>query len=176
MKEPQRSLPFLLIPLKTSPSRDEDVLIKFYEDNSSNYMAPEYRDFRFITLSANSFTAGTTLTDEEIEQAMGTPGAGASGDNEKRDFEQVLFDDKDGADKAYTDLAAGTSFADIILSTGSTPDDAANHSEHDGRMYLILMALLPQKQSSPRNRINILLPWKQIFAGAFLTSQTFQPQ
>ena len=111
--------------IKDISEPDEDTLIKFYDDNSANYMAPEYRDFRFITLSADDFTAGIILTDEEVDQAMGASIDGSSAGNEKRDFEQILFDDKDGADKAYADLVAGTSFADIILSTGSTPDDAA---------------------------------------------------
>lgn len=110
--------------IKDIPEPDEETLKTYYEENSSRYMAPEYRDFRFITLSTKGLENEITVTDEEITAAMGEV-AEASGENEKRDFEQILFDDKDGADKAYADLKAGRAFGDIILASGSTPEDAA---------------------------------------------------
>ena len=109
--------------IKDIPAPDDATLQSYYQENSANYMAPEYRDIRFITLSAKDFSADITVTDEEIEQAMGTASDTAN-DNEKRDFEQILFDDKESADKAYADLTGGRKFADIILASGSSPDDA----------------------------------------------------
>ncbi len=106
------------------PEVDDEALEKYYQDNAANYMAPEYRDISFITLSINDFIDGITVTDAEIEQAMGS-GANRVDGGELRDFEQILFDDKAAADKAYADLEAGRSFSDIIIAAGSTSEDAA---------------------------------------------------
>ncbi len=106
------------------PEADDETLLKYYESNSANYMAPEYRDFRFITLSVKDFAGGIVVTDEEIEQAIGTTSV-VSGENDKRDFDQILFDDKESADRAFADLEAGRSFADLVIATGSTAEDAA---------------------------------------------------
>lgn len=123
----ERTAEIITVPaysIKDIPEPDDETLQKYYEDNSANYMAPEYRDFRFITISVSDFTNGVTVTPEEIEQAMGAT-ADASGEGEKRDFDQILFDDKDSADKAFTDLEAGREFAALIIASGSTADDAA---------------------------------------------------
>ena len=106
------------------PEADEETLKKYYQDNAANYMAPEYRDISFITLSVKDFMDDITVTDDEIEQAMGNAANTVDG-GEMRDFEQILFDDKASADKAYADLEAGRSFLDIITAAGSTSDDAA---------------------------------------------------
>lgn len=110
--------------IKDIPEADEETLKKYYEDNSTRYMAPEYRDLRFIILSMNDFVGGITVTEEEIEQAMGA-GIGASGDSDTRDFDQILFEDKNSADAAYSDLEDGKTFADIIIASGSTAEDSA---------------------------------------------------
>ncbi|NOZ65995.1 MAG: hypothetical protein GXP00_05805 [Alphaproteobacteria bacterium] len=123
----ERTAEIITIPadnINDIPEPDEETLKAYYKENSSRYMAPEYRDFRFITLSAKGLANEVTVTEEEITATMGKV-AEASGENEKRDFDQLLFDDKDGADKAYADLKAGRDFGDIILASGSTPEDAA---------------------------------------------------
>lgn len=114
------------------PAADEETLLKFYNDSSANYMAPEYRDFRFIILATKDFMGDITVTDEEIEEIMGNPAAGTAG-NEQRDFEQILFEDKESADKAYSDLEAGRAFSDIIIASGSTAEEAlvTDHNMQD---------------------------------------------
>ncbi|VAX08552.1 hypothetical protein MNBD_ALPHA03-8 [hydrothermal vent metagenome] len=102
---------------------NESDLEQYYSNNRANYMAPEYRDIRFITLSIKNFVGDITVTDAEIDEAMGAA-AKESVENEKRNFEQLLFDDKEAADKAYTDLSAGKTFNEIITATGSTIEDA----------------------------------------------------
>ncbi|MCK5423758.1 MAG: SurA N-terminal domain-containing protein, partial [Emcibacter sp.] len=123
----ERTADILSIPansIKKIPEADEETLKKFYEENSTRYMAPEYRDLRFITLSVKDFADGMIITDEEIAQAMEATSA-TSGGNEARNFDQILFDDKETADKAFSNLESGKSFADIIIASGLTAEDAA---------------------------------------------------
>jgi len=123
----ERTADIVTIPaasIKDIPEPDEASLKKYYQDNFSRYMAPEYRDLRFITLSSADFINKVTVTPKEIDQAMDSSTETAAKD-EKRDFEQILFDSKKNADKAYADLEKGRSFADLIIASGSTPDDAA---------------------------------------------------
>ena len=87
-------------------------------------MAPEYRDFRFITLSPKDFREGLTATAEEIDAEMGTA-AGVADANETRDFDQILFDDEEAANAAYSELQGGKTFADAIIDSGSTAEDAS---------------------------------------------------
>lgn len=123
----ERTADIVTIPaysIQNIPEPDEEALLEYYESNSAHFMAPEYRDFRFITLSVKDYADGITITAEEIEQAMGVASA-VSGGNETRDFDQILFDDKDSADRAFSNLETGISFADIIMASGSTAEDAA---------------------------------------------------
>lgn len=123
----ERTADIVTIPaasIKDIPEPDEASLKKYYKDNFSRYMAPEYRDLRFITLSSADFVNKVTVTPEEIDQAMDSTTETAAKD-EKRDFEQILFDSKENADKAYADLEKGRSFADLIIASGSTAEDAA---------------------------------------------------
>ncbi|NOZ42581.1 MAG: hypothetical protein GXP02_05365, partial [Alphaproteobacteria bacterium] len=126
----QRTANIITVPasgIKNIPSPDEKTLKKYYQDNYARYMAPEYRNLRFITLSSKDFIKDVTVTAKEIDQAMAssakTPNTG-----EKRQFEQILFKSKKNAFKAYTDLKAGRHFADIITVSGSTVEDAAASS------------------------------------------------
>ncbi|MCF6216892.1 MAG: SurA N-terminal domain-containing protein [Emcibacter sp.] len=122
----ERTAEILTIPafsIANVPEPSEADLKQYYDRNRANYMAPEYRDIRFITLSIKDFVGDITVTDAEIDDAMGAA-AKASVENEKRDFEQLLFDDKEAADKAYADLKAGKTFDEIIAATGSTIEDA----------------------------------------------------
>jgi len=119
----ERTAEILTVPalsITNIPEPDDDELMQYYNDNTANYMAPEYRDVQFVTLSAKEFVGGITVTDAEIGAA-----AKASVENETRDFEQILFDDKETADKAFADLRSGKTFAEIITASGSTAEDAA---------------------------------------------------
>jgi len=110
--------------IKEVPAATEETLKKYYEDHAANYMAPEYRDIRFIRLSASDFEKDVSVTDEEIEKAM-SDASQAVPETEKRNFEQLLFDDKKTADKAYADLKAGRSFEDIIMASGTSVEESS---------------------------------------------------
>ncbi|WP_417623574.1 SurA N-terminal domain-containing protein [Paremcibacter congregatus] len=123
----ERKAEIVTIPSRTItdiPAPDDETLQAYYEENSDNYMAPEYRDIRFITMTAKEFAEQVTITEEEIEQALAA-GPAATEASDTRDFEQLLFDDKESAEKAYKDLEAGRSFADLIVASGTTAQDAA---------------------------------------------------
>ncbi|MCF8474543.1 MAG: SurA N-terminal domain-containing protein [Emcibacter sp.] len=109
--------------VKNIPTPTEEELIKYYQDSTENYMAPEYRDIRFMTLSSSDFAKDITVTAEEVDQAI-TDQANTKAENEKRDFQQILFDNKEAADKAFADLEKGRSFKDIILASGALEDEA----------------------------------------------------
>ncbi len=131
----ERTAEIVTIPtsaIKNVPVADEETLLKFYNDTSANYMAPEYRDIRFIILAKDDFIGEVTITDEEIEEVMGNP-VGATAEHEQRDFEQILFEDKESADKAYSDLEAGRAFSDIIIASGSSKEEAliTDHNMQD---------------------------------------------
>jgi len=141
----ERTAEILTIPassMQDIAEPDEDILKKYYNDNSSNYMAPEYRDVRFILLSTADFMKDVTVTPEELEKALAAS-AETPSDGETRDVQQVLFDSKEAADKAYADLEAGRAFADIITASGLGPDEAtvAEHTPQDiGDVYGALAA------------------------------------
>lgn len=123
----ERTAEIVTIPaysIKDIPEPDDATLQSYYQDNAAIYMAPEYRDIRFITLSVKDFISEITVTDEEVEQAIDASSQ-ESDSNEKRAFSQILFDDKNAAEKAYTDLGAGKKFLDVIIASGSNADDSA---------------------------------------------------
>jgi peptidyl-prolyl cis-trans isomerase D len=92
---------------------DED-LKKYYEDNSSRYMAPEYRTFDYISIKANDFNAEATVTDEEIAEFYKSR-LDQYTTEEKRSINIMMFDDEEQAKAAAAEIASGKDFDAVNL-------------------------------------------------------------
>lgn len=85
----------------------------YYTRNANIYMAPEYRDVSYIALSPADFSAGISISDDEMRAEYSLRNA-ESEKNETRDIEQINFEDKAAADEVFSALAQGISFHDAI--------------------------------------------------------------
>lgn len=128
----QRTAEILSIPASAMTGIGEvndDLLKTYYDENSINYMAPEYRDISYFEFSANDVADTLSISDEdalatyEVRLAEFTK-------EEERGFIQMLLDDQETADLAYADLESGKSFDDVIVEkTGDTAEDSTFDSQ-----------------------------------------------
>jgi len=81
-----------------SPSNS--VLKSYYEDNKSNYVAPEYRGITVAELSISSVEKDIKITDSDLEKAY-KERAKELKEPETRDITQLVLQDKNKADKIY---------------------------------------------------------------------------
>ena len=103
---------------------NDETLTEFYNENSSNYMAPEYRDVSYFEISASEYAAQIEISDDQALEYYEARIADFT-QEEQRSFVQMLLDDQETADIAFSELESGKSF-DIVIEdkTGETSDDA----------------------------------------------------
>lgn len=115
------TMPLSMIPDPGSP--DPLILEKFYQDNSSLYIAPEYRALTFIKMTPQQLLPEITVTDkdllDEYENRIDdfvTP--------ESRDLSQIFLADEPAARKAQAKLDQGYSFNEVAKTVaGLKPDE-----------------------------------------------------
>lgn len=88
---------------------------QYYNDFAAQFIEPENRDVSFISLSAKDIAGNMQISNEEIEQYYNdnqdqfvTP--------ETRNVLQMVFPDKDAADKAYGKVKNGADFYAVAKS------------------------------------------------------------
>ncbi len=107
----------------------DDVLRAYYEENPDGYMSPEYRDVSYFEISANDLTGKIEVSEDEA-RASYDERIDEYTDAEERGFIQMLLDDQETADIAYTELQNGKSFEDVILEkTGSSAEESIFDAE-----------------------------------------------
>lgn len=108
----------------TAIGEDTDEVLKaYYEENPDNYMSPEYRDVSYFEISANDISSTIEVNEDEARASYDEQIVRYTSP-EERSFIQMLLDDEETADIAYTELQNGKSFDDVILEkTGSTAED-----------------------------------------------------
>ena len=94
------------------PPPAPDVLAKYFEQRKALFSAPEYRKANVLALTPETIGATIEIAPSEVKEFYDKNIARFSV-AEKRQLQQILFQDKDEAHKAADRLAAGLSFDDL---------------------------------------------------------------
>lgn len=106
--------------LKIDRDISAEEIEQYYEDFAPQFEEPESRDVSFIELKINDLAKGFTPSDEDIS-AFYQQNIADYVEPEKRDILQMVFDDKDAAEKAFEYLQKGSDFYKV----------AAEHANQD---------------------------------------------
>ncbi len=97
-----------------APANDAQQLA-YYNEHKAEFRAPEYRKLNLITIGMNDFAGNVTVTDEDIRLTYDDfVTAGKLGKPERRNIEQIVFNDEKDAKAISDKIKAGSSF-DAIL-------------------------------------------------------------
>jgi peptidyl-prolyl cis-trans isomerase D len=94
------------------PPPTPDVLAKYFEERKVLFRAPEYRKATILALTPDAISATIEIAPADIQAAYDKNIARFSVP-ERRQVEQILFQDKDEAHKAAERVASGLSFDDL---------------------------------------------------------------
>jgi len=97
---------------------DEADLEVFHREHARHFTAPEYRKFSFATITAEDLTSEISVSEEEIREAYDSR-IDEFDTTERREVEQLLFQDKAQADQAGRLLRDGRTVAEAGKATGS---------------------------------------------------------
>ncbi|MDJ0971214.1 MAG: peptidyl-prolyl cis-trans isomerase [Kiloniellales bacterium] len=122
----QRIAEYILLPrsgVDAPADPDEATLEAFYNDNGSQFMAPEYRRLSYLHLAVADIAAEVIISEEDLRAAFEerredfvVP--------ERRQIEQFILPDEAAANAAAEQLASGADFAAIAEeTTGIAPID-----------------------------------------------------
>ncbi|MDB5574333.1 MAG: PpiC-type peptidyl-prolyl cis-trans isomerase [Tardiphaga sp.] len=99
-----------------------EVLAAYYEDNKTQFRAPEFRKIGFVVMTPDELAKWSTVSDEDARKAFDANQAKLA-TPERRQLSQLVFPTMDDAKAAREKIAAGTSFEDIAKERGSSPAD-----------------------------------------------------
>jgi peptidyl-prolyl cis-trans isomerase D len=94
------------------PPPEPDVLAKYFEQRKALFNAPEYRKATVLALTPETVGATIEIAPAEVKDFYDKNVARFSVP-EKRQLQQIIFQDKDEAHKAAERLAGGLSFDDL---------------------------------------------------------------
>jgi peptidyl-prolyl cis-trans isomerase D len=94
------------------PPPAPDVLAKYFEQRKVLFRAPEYRKATLLALTPDAIAATIEIAPAEVKEFYDKNIARFSV-AEKRQIQQIIFQDKDEAHKAADRLAGGLSFDDL---------------------------------------------------------------
>ncbi len=94
-----------------------DELDDFFTEHHDDYRAPEYRGFSYVLLSPAAVADATAVTDEQVSAYYETNKARFT-TPERRQIEQVVFPNREAADKAAAAIAGGATLADAAAAAG----------------------------------------------------------
>lgn len=100
----------------TAPEPDAQAIEAYYKDHERAFMAPEYRNIAFITISADEMAKSLVPSDEKLHEEYEARKAEFVVP-ETREVEQFILDNKDAADKAEALLKQGKDFAQVSKDT-----------------------------------------------------------
>ena len=98
-----------------------ETLKKYYDDNSAQFMAPEYRTLTAVVLKNADYVESDAVSEEELRKAY-DDGKARYETPEKRTFRQLTFDDAKAASDAVAALNAGKPFETLASEQGKTLD------------------------------------------------------
>ncbi|RTL69976.1 MAG: peptidylprolyl isomerase [Hyphomicrobiales bacterium] len=135
------------------PEPDEARLKTHYEQNLSQYMTPELRKINLLTLARAPLMAKITVSDDDIKAAFERD-QDKYNVPEKRRIQQIAFDDKAAAEKAYAELSKAKNFTEAATKLGFKESDydlgvLARKDMIDGKAAAAAFALKKDEVSKP---------------------------
>ncbi|MGD9800867.1 MAG: peptidyl-prolyl cis-trans isomerase [Parvularculaceae bacterium] len=118
----QRTISYLTVTSDMAGDASEETpeaLKKYYEDNASQFMAPEYRTFTTVILKDADFAETESISEDELKKIYDATKARYE-TPEKRSLYQLTFDDEAKAKAAADALKSGQPFETIADGEGKT--------------------------------------------------------
>ncbi|MBN9670688.1 peptidylprolyl isomerase [Roseibium aggregatum] len=122
-----RSVNYLLVTAETVGEIEDpasDALTVFFEDNKSDFKAPEFREIKFVTLSPDALARP-----QDIDDAMARAEYERRADDffqpERRKVRQMSFPSAEAAEEAAKELEAGKTFDQLMSDRNLTGNDVA---------------------------------------------------
>ena len=139
-RKEQRTADILSIPasaITDVPEADEETLKQYHENNSGQFMTPEYRNIAYVVLKSSDFTQDLTISEEDIQEEYNLR-IDEYNIPEKRTLDMVSFMDEKSAQDFYDRVQAGEDFMTLAteltgfgaeeISIGTlTQDEVANN-------------------------------------------------
>lgn len=113
----QVSFVSLTTPVDAITAPTEEELRGYYDANSDDYMAPEYRTFSAVILRNSDFSQGLDRSEEELRQLFDSRKALLS-TPETRTIRQLTYQTEEEANAAFSRLAGGTPFEQLAEEQG----------------------------------------------------------
>lgn len=138
------------VPQPQAPSEAE--LEAYFDENSGNYRAPEYRALRLLHLNPAAIADESLVSEDEIKAAYERNGDRFQ-TTETRHVYQLLTDSLEDAEAVVAKLAEGARFDEVVAETGKTLSDVdlgvVSRSEIlDPAIAEVAFALAPNTTSS----------------------------
>ncbi len=113
----------LTAPPATSIAEPTDTdLSPYYDANKAKWAAPELRTITYFMASPTDIVGADQISDADAQARYDSDPARWS-TAEKRTVQQIVFADQAAADKAAAELAAGSTFDDLVKERNLTPAD-----------------------------------------------------
>lgn len=96
-----------------APDQEGEALHRFHEEHKAGYVAPEYRSIGYAEIRPEDILGTVEVSRQEIFDAY-TQRSSEFTLPEQRDVEQLLYENKAGAEIAYGMLRAGKSKEEVI--------------------------------------------------------------
>jgi peptidyl-prolyl cis-trans isomerase D len=99
------------------PAPDDKALQDFYQKNSQQFMAPEYRGLTIARLATDDVAKDIAISDADLKKAYGAKSAGLA-QPERRDLVQVVLHDEDKAKQLAVNAKKSDNLAEAAKSAG----------------------------------------------------------
>ena len=124
----RRLAQLLVVPIDTTTALaepDDAALREFHRQHEADYTAPELRAVTYFTLQPEDLVAEVVVTEEEIAEEYDIRRDEFT-TRERREVEQLLYEDEAQAQAAYDRLARGDDLAAVARETNSLAADAVS--------------------------------------------------
>lgn len=101
----------------------DSALAQFFEANSDDYRAPEYRALQYVLLTADTIADPSSIDDTTI-RAEYERNRERYAQPERRTIQQIVFGDRQAAEQARQRILDGESFEAIVTETGRSLADS----------------------------------------------------
>ena len=127
-RQEQRVAELAVIEISTiadPPAPAETDLTRFYEDNATRYIAPEYRAVTYVWIAPDALIDEIEVTQDELERTYESR-IDSYFTAERREAEQLIYESESDANSARERVAAGESFAAVAADTGAMNQGATD--------------------------------------------------
>lgn len=138
----------------------EEDLDKIYKAQSERFTAPEYRKITFVHLDPETLMDGIDIDDATLQAAYDA-NAALFIKPEQRTVQQMVFNDKETAEKALAQLAEGRSFEDVAVDVAKMEKDAIELGtmEREGLLPALADAVFALDEGAVSQPVETPLGW-----------------